>query len=496
MKIIKLVLVLITLCIITILYNFNKNKSNMDSIRISFKNYYSIKEVDPADIKSIYQSNLIENLYSRLVEFDENNLIKCTLCKNFEIKDNQIIFNIRDDLKTKSGIVITAEDIIFSYKRLLTLNSNTHGNLMLFIDSENDIFSRDNKVIIKLKNMNFAQFVLPLLASMDFSVIPKTSIINNKIVDYINTSGPYFIEKDDELGYLVLNANPNHIYYSSEMFKTINIIPPEKGDPISDYLENKVDLLDITFYPTQEKLAALIKGQKKDFIINKTIPTRVTILNTSKNARDTFTKQQLNYICNKISNAYLKENFIIYGSTRTDEFFQTATNGHIEESQLNEIKKIHRTSFKDKEFPRKIIFGASKNVFNIYKDLLSDIQEIEVKSFDLDPAYLTEDQRPDLFIQTTDSSFNEDISLLSYNFSMGYFGKSKLDGEKWIRNFINENNQEKRIELLKNLQLELLENVIIYPISISSYWVISNPNFIPVLPNSFPGSLWWKLRKK
>lgn len=71
----------------------------MDSIRISFKNYYSIKEVDPADIKSIYQSNLIENLYSRLVEFDENNLIKCTLCKNFEIKDNQIIFNIRDDLK-------------------------------------------------------------------------------------------------------------------------------------------------------------------------------------------------------------------------------------------------------------------------------------------------------------------------------------------------------------------------------------------------------------
>lgn len=103
---------------------------------------------------------------------------------------------------------------------------------------------------------------------------------------------------------------------------------------------------------------------------------------------------------------------------------------------------------------------------------------------------------PDIFMQVTDSSFNEDITLLGYNFSQEYFGLSKHEGKAWLKDFIEILNKEDRIKKLQDFQFEILKKPYMYPIGASPYWAISNNDLDLNYSKNFPGSSWWRIRKK
>lgn len=470
------------------------------NLRIGYELYQPVRTIDPAKIVDIYQSNLIENLYSRIVEFDTNGDLICVLCKKFWIDKNYIYFQFHDNLKTLDGNTITAQDAEFSLKRLIKLKSNTHGNIGTFIDvnDANSISSKENILALKLIKSHYSQFVIPLLASMDFSIIPEKSVKNDKDGEYLdlkNTSGPYYLNEAKQDRSLELLANQNSPLYSHEMFKRLTIVPVVYGEGIDAFLESKIDMLDITYYPGYPQYEKLFSQKIKKFSSHKTILMNIFLLNISPNATKKFSSTQIFHAAKIISDTYLSFKKYGYGMERTIEFFQANGTGLLSKEQKDDLEK-KRNSEEKIEFKEKVTLGVEKDSYERIKEALKDKQEIEVRSYSEFPGLLPLSERPDIFMQVTDSSFNEDISLLGYNFSQEYFGLTKNDGEKWLSGFIEISNKEDRIKKLQEFQFEFLNKPYIYPIGVSPYWAISNDDLVLNYAENFPGSSWWKIRKK
>jgi hypothetical protein len=79
---------------------------------------------------------------------------------------------------------------------------------------------------------------------------------------------------------------------------------------------------------------------------------------------------------------------------------------------------------------------------------------------------------------------------------MENFGVSKIEGDLWIKNYINIENKENRIKALQSLFFNLLSKPVVYPIGASPYWAIAREDLELNFPKLFPGSHWWKIRKK
>ena len=55
---------------------------------------------------------------------------------------------------------------------------------------------------------------------------------------------------------------------------------------------------------------------------------------------------------------------------------------------------------------------------------------------------------------------------------------------------------KREIKILQNLFFEMLSTPSIYPVGASPYWAIASDDLELNFPKLFPGSHWWKIRKK
>ena len=472
------------------------DRKRMTELKIAYSYFESTQNLDPANIQTLYESNLIENLYSRLIEYDSKGQISCVLCKEFWIENDSIVFELRSGIKTKDGYEISAKDAEISLRRLFNLNSNTHGNLLNFIRNETDIHSDGKLLKIKLIKNHYSQFILPLLTSMDFSIVPAISINEkNLIKNHVNTSGPYYIKQDSPTGQITLASNIDHPFYSKDMFETIELIPTQTIDAVNFFIDGKVDVIDITNYPRTNLYESLFIQKNKKFNFIKTIPINLFLLMISPNARLNFSQSQLFYALSIIRNKYLEFKTYGYGFEQSIEFFPKNGNGQLSSEEHNQIEQLR--SNKDKPtFSIPIKLGVLKSSFDKLSLAFKDHTEIQVVSYDQDPSFLPSSKRPDIIIQTTDSSFNEDVSLLSYNFSMEYFGLTKEEGARWLKGYIDIEDKHHRIQKLQELQLDFLKKPAIYSIGASPYWAISREDIDLNFSSLFPGSHWWKIRNK
>ncbi len=157
------------------------------TFRISFpynKTHFQIENTDPAKIYSITDWDFSLNLHSRLISFNDKGELVSGLAKKFYWKENIAHFEIRTDFKTIDGKSFTPEDVVFSLKRLIKLNSNTHGkleNIICDFKHTDDIYkncvgitAEGNEVLIKTNQKDL--FLFKTLTSADFSILKKESV--------------------------------------------------------------------------------------------------------------------------------------------------------------------------------------------------------------------------------------------------------------------------------------------------------------------------------
>ncbi|MGZ3742935.1 MAG: hypothetical protein ACXWRE_01095 [Pseudobdellovibrionaceae bacterium] len=470
---------------------FISERSN--TLRLGYSFFGSIEEIDPNYIQTIYQSNIIENLFSRLIEYDNAGQIVCSLCSSFNIDHQTIRFYFKNPSKTIDGYIVAAIAAKASLDRILLSQTNTHGSLRYYLSANSDspIQVENEQLLVRLANSEWVPFVLNLLTSMDFSIVPKESLDSKskRIIDYRNTSGLFYVDFSDDKGNLRLRPNQNHTKYKSSMPGTIQFIPLTSGKANEAFVNDEIDMIEPTYYAYQEDIEHILKNFPAARL-HKTLNIGLTSLIFTSRAMKSSSIEDRITASLAIRNIFLKKTPKIFGAEETDQFFQSFGQGFISREQKQVLRnRIEQSKDKSKN---QFILGVTEK----YRPWLSQIDfpnYVILKFYKLFPGFLPEKEKPDVYIMNGDSSFDEDIAALSYLFSQETFSLDKDDGAKWIQNYMNIPSKDDRIDLLRNLHYEMLYNVKVFPIISRPYIAISNSKWDFNFPKLYAGTPLWKV---
>lgn len=234
------------------------------------KDITDIVSFDPAQAYEFSGILGVHGIYETLVRFEGSDLttLKPSLADKWDIKDAgdhwEVTFTLKDGVKFSSGNPFTADDVVYSFQRVITLNKPP---AFLFTDvgklTNDSIKAPDAKtVVLSLpKDVSPGAF-LTVLTGVTGGIVDSKEVKTHEtagdmgnawLLDHSAGSGPYVLDhwtKDVEF---LLKANPN----AATQPKTPNILVKHVADPsVQQSLLEKGDA-DIANDLTSEQLTAL-----------------------------------------------------------------------------------------------------------------------------------------------------------------------------------------------------------------------------------------------
>ncbi|WP_208433376.1 ABC transporter substrate-binding protein [Bartonella taylorii] len=183
--------------------------SSKDTLVIAW-NIDSISSFDPAQSVEVVTSELLTNICSALVQYDKHDPTKVrpAMAKSWDVLDNgkRIVFHLRDDLKFDDGRKATAQDLVWSMRRIIKLGLSYAQSLMDYgftkDNIETNIKALDDKTLqLKLDKPYPIQLILTVIgqsyasALLDRQTIEVESINGDMGNKYLATHsacvGPY-----------------------------------------------------------------------------------------------------------------------------------------------------------------------------------------------------------------------------------------------------------------------------------------------------------------
>jgi peptide/nickel transport system substrate-binding protein len=165
------------------------------------QNIDDIVAIDPAQAFEFTSGELVTNIYDRLVQYDAEDptVLAAGLASEWTIDEagKSITFTLRDGAKFHSGNPVRAEDVVFSFARVIKLNLTPAFILtQLGWTPENVadmVTAEGNKVIVKYDGDFSPAFVMNVLASRPASIVDEATVMAN--------------ETNGDMGNAWLNAN-------------------------------------------------------------------------------------------------------------------------------------------------------------------------------------------------------------------------------------------------------------------------------------------------
>ena len=178
--------------------------------------------LDPAKFNGIYAMNVGNNLFDGLVEFDGNLNVVPAIAKIWKIsRDHRTYtFLLREGIKFHNGREVTAEDFVFSFKRLLdpeikspaaSLFSNIQGAKEYQegkVASVNGLRAVNHHTLVIELEKPFAPF-LSILAMANAKVVPRESFEKSFDTHPVGT-GPFRFQSWRPGKEIVLAANNDY----------------------------------------------------------------------------------------------------------------------------------------------------------------------------------------------------------------------------------------------------------------------------------------------
>lgn len=455
------------------------------TLRVAFPSMRKIESYDPSKIYIAYEYILLENIYSALVEIDpKNGQILPAAAESFSWVDDELHFKIRDDLRTVSGRPITAQDVVFSLKRIILLAANTHGNfqdllcpgaeLKSIYDPCPGIEQKGNTVVLKPGSKKTV--LLPMLAAIDFAILPESAVDPETLAirDYKETSGLYYVEADDGNGRLTLKINPQHFHASDEIAQTVEMVPfnAKAGESALALFDQR--LVDHVLTTNSGRIEELISysTSQSDVQAHATMKIKNFILVFTDNGRKKLSLEQRRWLGQQVHEAFLEAYADTLGYQGSREFFPTLGEGGLTDSQRKELDSI-LNAVKPVELPPLRISLLKAGGIEQWATPIN--KRVPAADLFLDKVipdlhdYADPSEMPDAFIAGTDTGFMEDINLISYSLNAGYLGLKKTDRAGWVQNYMKMPSKEERISVLRDLHFTALRNADIVPLVISPF---------------------------
>jgi len=227
-----------------------------------------ILTMDPHSQNHATTNGIMQHVYEGLVRFDKDFGIQPCLATSWkEMSPTQWRFNLRKNVKFHDGTPFTADDVVFSYTRIL----EPQGTMQIYVQGVKEVKKIDDFTVdLILSGPN------PVLLKnlVDFRIMSKPWSEKNKsahVQDYkakeetfasrnTNGTGPYMIKAWEPDKRIVMQANPSWWDKISGNVTEV-IYTPIKSDAtrVAALLSGDVDLL--TDLPTQD--VARLKKEPK-----------------------------------------------------------------------------------------------------------------------------------------------------------------------------------------------------------------------------------------
>ncbi|ASJ02448.1 peptide ABC transporter substrate-binding protein [Thermococcus profundus] len=237
-----------------------------------------VTDLDPANAYDFYTWEVLNNVMEGLVKYKPGTLeIEPGLAEKWEVNNDSTVwtFHLRKGLKFDDGSPFTAQDVVRSINRIMTIKGDPSWLVTSFVDH---VEAKDDYTVVFYLKHPTAYFLALLTTPPYFPVSPKYD--NDKIDSDATFGGigPYKITKWVRDQELVLEANPN--YYGDQP-KTKKIIIRFYNDASTMRLalqNGEIDIAWRTLRPTDIK--SLKKNSKVSVIEVPGAFIRYVCLNT------------------------------------------------------------------------------------------------------------------------------------------------------------------------------------------------------------------------
>ncbi|MGE0527850.1 MAG: ABC transporter substrate-binding protein [Bdellovibrionales bacterium] len=477
------------------------------SLRVAFPYDKPASFYEPTRIHLAPEYFFLEYIYSPLVEIKAGELSPA-IAESFEWKGDDLHLKIRDDLTSVTGRKITPDDVVFSLKRLILKTGNTHGDFRSLVCGDQPLKSvddpcagiiKDGRTVI-LRAGKKKTFLLPMLAAIDFAIIPREAV-NPKtlqIIDYKNTSGPYYVAEDKGGGKITLKANPNHFHYSSEMPQTVYLVPTDPKNmngSLTAFREGRVDFITSIDSARPEHVIDFsreVSGAK----LHTTMNIRSFVLAFSKRGLEELTPEQRILIGRKVKEAFVNGFKDASGYQESFQYFPSFAEGGLSKEEISELEA--RRVQASGEIPRnlKLVLcrvGDKEKFISMFKDTLAGVK-VDTGT----PPEFTRYERPEdiphMFLAGPDTGFLEDIGLISYSLSAGLFGLTKPEREKWLSDYMLVTSKEERLAQLRALHKQVLNEPVIIPLMVAPYVALIREGWALDFPQYYGNNPLWQIR--
>ena len=440
-------------------------------------NYY-----DPLKNRSMHQMVITEALYSRLLDKDQQGVVVSSIAAWFDIKNKrEIVFKIRDDIKTIDGNIINNQDVVFSLKRLVTTSNAFSVNFRdliddCIIDLATDLCEgikalEGNRVVIKSKI--HPDLLLESLVDSAYSIVPISSFSDDmrEINDFKNTSGPYYFHQFTSEGYLVLKANPVHFQYHPKMPQKLIIVGKNnksegnKTSVYQNFMGDKIDHIPLSeWFSDLTHYDQLLEKSKNRFGVHKTYGLNSRTAKFTLRGRKLPKSERLGLgiqIRKAISELTTSKIVKMTPMYIKEPGFGCLSN-HQKTLYLSKLEAISPTTGKNVvlEFPDYL-----HHALPILKKYLPDIQIVEPSDYKVSSTDRLKTDRADIVLTMEFPGISESYSWISWAIGARIFPLSEEEGQKWISEYAQTESFEKRRDLYRDLQYRaLIEDPTIVPV--------------------------------
>lgn len=477
---------------------------------------YELQSIDPAINDETYGFIYINHAFEGLLTKDINGKIVGGSSDKWEISEDKLkyTFHIREDAKWSDGKKLTADDFVYSYRRVVDpKTASPIAYLMYYIKNAKDINMGkkpieslgvtavdENTLTIELENPTL--YFEDILASGGCYVPVREDIINKygddwtwKPESYIGNGAYKMTErKPDEL--IAFELNTNYWDYKNQVAKKINFVL------IADeYISlNAVRTGDVDFSinaPPIGEIESLIKENL--MAVSDIIGVYYLDLNTKdKTLSDKRVRKALslaidrNYIVSNIGHGKLiaAESFVppvVKGLEKS--FREESSNFIIANNYSNNIIEAKRL-LAEAGYPNGENFPILevKVSSGFYTTVLEAIQEMWKNNLNIDVVVRTEESKITLPFRQSGKyqiartswtgDYNDPLTMLQIMTSESDINYSGFSNERYdyLINFATTSTNEKdRMEALKEAEAILFEEMPIIPFIYRTDFLVVNP---------------------
>lgn len=275
-------------------------KHSTTSKTLVYYSQYDVQTLDPADAYDSGSFIPIQNSYDTLVTYPMTTIGQLIpgLATSWNVSSNGLVytFHLRHNVKFSNGDSFTAQDVVFTFQRVLEMNSPSSG--VAWIDSQDlnssSIVALDNYTVQFTLTHVFNPFLETLATAEPNAIVDMKAVkanggvVANKDNSWManNTvgTGPYKVQSWTKAQQVVLVQNPNYWggWNGTHYTKIVILLNTQPATAISASRSGAATLADIPF-----SQASSLNNATNLKVISNAVP-RTKLIGFDLNSSHTF----------------------------------------------------------------------------------------------------------------------------------------------------------------------------------------------------------------